>query len=128
MGERLISEGADVIMPVAGLAGQGAAEAALKHGNVLLIGVDTDWYASSPQFAGLLLTSVEKRLGASVYAAVRAVAEGAYKGGAYLGTLGSGDVGLAPFHDLDRRVPENVRADLEQIQADIIAGRISTTP
>jgi basic membrane protein A len=128
MAERLIKDGADVIFPVAGLTAQGAGEIALKHGNVYLIGTDTDWHVSSPQFGKILLTSVEKRVGASIFAAAQAVAGGDYKGGAHLGTLANGEVGLAPFYELDRLVSEQIKADLEQIRADIIAGRIKTKP
>src|SRR5690606_34326924 len=47
----LISQGADIIMPVAGPAGQGALQAAQESGgNVNAIWVDTDGYISAPEF------------------------------------------------------------------------------
>ncbi len=37
-------------------------------------------------------------------------------------------VSLALFHNLDALVTPKVKADLEQIKADIIAGKIKTSP
>ncbi|RLC69985.1 MAG: hypothetical protein DRI52_07900 [Chloroflexi bacterium] len=47
-------------------------------------------------------------------------------GGVYVGSRENGGVGLAPFHDMEDQVPDNIKADLEQIQKDIIAGKIDT--
>jgi len=44
------------------------------------------------------------------------------------GTLKNGAVGISPFHNLDALVSAKVKADLEQIVADIIAGKIKTRP
>ncbi len=128
LAEQLLDEGADVILPVAGTqAGYGAADAVRSRG-AYLIGVDTDWTITAPEFAGIVLTSIEKRLDLSVVEAVRTIEDGAFAGGTRIGTLASGEVGLAPFHDLDRLVSAKIKSDLQQIRADIIAGKINTKP
>jgi basic membrane protein A len=127
--ERLLEAGADVIMPVAGpFIGPGAAARIKEWGSAYVIGVDTDWVLSFPQFAGFVLTSVEKKVDASVLSAVEAIANGTFQGGTHVGTLANGRVGLAPFHSLEGLVSEQVKAELQQIEADIIAGRIKTMP
>jgi basic membrane protein A len=45
-----------------------------------------------------------------------------------MGTLGTGEVGLAPFHQFDSFVSGEVKTDLEQIKKDIISGKIKTKP
>ena len=54
--------------------------------------------------------------------------DGTFAGGVTVGTLENGGVGLAPFHDLDSMVSADLKAELEQVQADIIAGTIKATP
>lgn len=126
--ESLIAQGADIIFPVAGPTGYGAGDAALAHKGVYVIGVDTDWAASLPEYAGVTLTSVVKRLDVSVVSAVQAYAEGKFEGQVFVASLANGETGLAPFHALDSLVPPQVEADLEQLTRDIIDGRIKTKP
>jgi serine/threonine protein kinase/basic membrane lipoprotein Med (substrate-binding protein (PBP1-ABC) superfamily) len=129
MGNQLLTEGADIIFPVAGPAvGIGAAEAVLAHGNAYFIGVDTDWVISYPEYTPIILTSVEKRYGLSAISAIKAVAEGTFEGGTHIGTVANGEIGIAPFYELDSLVPAQVKTDLIQIKADIITGKIETKP
>jgi len=37
-------------------------------------------------------------------------------------------VGIAPFHDLDGQVPAELKAELEQVKADILSGAVKTRP
>ncbi len=46
----------------------------------------------------------------------------------HVDSLENGGVGLTPFHQLKSVVPDSIKAELEQIKADIIAGRIETKP
>jgi WD40 repeat protein/basic membrane lipoprotein Med (substrate-binding protein (PBP1-ABC) superfamily) len=128
MAELLMDQGADIILPVAGRVGLGAAAAVKEHRNAYLIGVDTDWAVTYPEYAGIILTSIMKRLDASVVSAVQAIVDGTFAGGTHLGTLENGGVSIAPFHNLDGLITAKVREDLEQIKADIIAGKIKTKP
>lgn len=124
----LIAEGADVVFPLAGTAGLGAAEAARAAGGVLLIGWDTNQFLAAPEYADLWLTSIEKHVDLAVLEAVRALVEGNFSGGRYEGTLGNGGVGLAPFHSLDPLVPQDLRDRLAELQDDLVAGRVSLNP
>ncbi len=127
--KQLLFQGADVILPVAGQSvGWGAGAEVQDHGAAWLIGVDTDWVETFPGFSNVLLTSIEKRFDISVEQVSAAVMEGTFAGGVHVGTLATGEVSLAPFHDNERLISDQVRADLEQITRDIVAGRIRTHP
>jgi basic membrane protein A len=126
----LISEGADVIFPVAGNVGLGAAkavqtaDAAAGTQKVNMMWVDTDGCISTPQYCKYFITSIDKGIKSSVNAAVTAAQAGTFKGGDYVGTLANGGVGLAPFHDFASKIPASVVAALNTIKADIISGKI----
>jgi basic membrane protein A len=128
MGESLMDEGADVIMPVAGPVGLGTAAAAQERGGVYIVGVDTDWTQSSPEFTDIILTSVLKNMNITTFDAIKAVQDGTFEGGVTVGTLENGGVGLAPFHSLDSMVSSDVKAELEEVAKGIIAGDIKASP
>ncbi|MCU1542616.1 MAG: family transporter substrate-binding protein [Microbacteriaceae bacterium] len=121
----LIDQGADVILPVAGQVGEGAAAAALEAGNVSLIWVDNDGYDTLPaEYRPLLLTSVLKNTSDAVGKIVGDDVDGTFSSEPFVGTLENGGVGLAPFHDLEKSVPADLAAEVTQLQADIVAGTI----
>ncbi len=123
----LIDEGADVILPVAGLTGNGAFTAAKAAGNVLAIGVDVDQCKTVPDACPILLTSVVKNMDVAVFDTIKDMQTGAFKGGTnYVGTLKNNGVGIAPFNQLEGKVPDKLKKDLEQIKKDLIDGKIKT--
>ncbi|AWE42132.1 BMP family ABC transporter substrate-binding protein [Actinobaculum sp. 352] len=121
--QQLINQGADIIMPVAGPVGLGAAAAAQTEGDVLIIGVDSDWYESAPNYKDIILTSVQKDIGSAVFDTVQAGSEGNFTADNYLGTLENGGVKLAPFHDFESELPEGLQDELDAIQEEIITGK-----
>jgi basic membrane protein A len=130
--QTFISSGADVIFPVAGNVGLGAAKAvqnadtAAGSNKVTMLWVDTDGCVSAAQYCKYFLSSVTKGIQASVKAAVLAAAQGTFKGGDYIGTLANGGVVLSPYHDFTSQVSASVQAQLTKIKAGIIAGTIQT--
>ncbi len=128
LGNSLLQEGADIIMPVAGAVGLGAAAAVKANGSGYIIGVDQDWTVTNPDYTSITLTSVMKVIYAAVYDAAKAVNSGTFKGGTYVGTLVNNGVDIAPYHDLDSAVPADLKAEVTQLKADIIAGKVSVTP
>ena len=117
-----IDQGADVIMPVAGPVGLGAAAAAQEAGNVMIIGVDADWYETAPEYKRLILTSVVKQIGNAVFDAVEGAAGGEFDATPYVGTLENGGVDIAPFHDLEAAVPPEVATRVDELRQEIISG------
>lgn len=124
LAQNLMQEGADIIMPVAGAVGLGAAAAVKDSGKAYLIGVDTDWTITSPEYTSIMLTSVVKVIDVATYTAMENVANGTFKGGNYVGTLENKGVAIAPYHDFDSKVPADLKSEIEKLQADIIAGTI----
>lgn len=124
MGETLMDEGADIIMPVAGPVGLGTAAAVKERGNAWIVGVDTDWTVSAPDYKDIILTSVMKKIETAVFTAAKQVKDGTFKGGIYSGTLSDNGVGLP-----DTSVwSDELKAEVQAIQADIIAGKIKVAP
>ncbi len=126
LGQTLMDEGADIIMPVAGPVGLGTAAAVQEHGDAWVIGVDYDWTVSADQYKDIIFTSVLKAMDTAVLEASRSVNDGTFAGGTYVGTLENGGVGLGELPA--GAVSDTVLADLESIKAEIIAGTIQTLP
>lgn len=125
-----IKNGADVVMPVAGEQLGALSEAIKASGkDVVMIGVDSDRALNSPEYAPLLLTSVEKRMTKAVFEIIKGLAidKTAFSGDAYLGTLANDGTGLSPFHDLDGKVSADVKSKLDELKAGIIDGSIDPT-
>ncbi len=125
--EQLLDQGADVIMPVAGPVGLGSIEAINAAGGAetaRLIWVDSDGFESTDA-PELMLTSVQKKMDIAVQEAVLAGAEGTFEGGVFEGTLENGGVDIAPFHDFEDAVPEEITTRLDELRAEIIDGTIT---
>ncbi|MDR6938637.1 BMP family lipoprotein [Arcanobacterium hippocoleae] len=122
--QQFIDQGADIIMPVAGPVGLGAAAAAKAAGNVLLIGVDSDWYQANPDYKEIVLTSVMKGIDASVFDTIKSGVDGKFNNNAYVGTLENGGVKLAPFYDFDAQVSDEIKKDLEKLTEEIKTGKL----
>jgi basic membrane protein A len=123
-GEDLIAEGADIIMPVAGPVGLGTAAAVQDNPGTYLIGVDTDWCVSAPEFCSVTLTSVQKKIDVAVYEAIKAQQDGTFAGGVYVGTLANGGVDLAPFNEMDSMVPGELKTELSDLKTAIAGGEL----
>jgi basic membrane protein A len=121
--ESLADEGADIILPVAGPAGLGAGAAAKERG-LVIIGVDADWYNTAPEYQDVELTSVLKNMDVTVKQAIKDVIDGKFSGGILVGTLENSGVGLAPFHNFEDKVSDEVKSEVDAIAKDIIAGKI----
>ena len=122
-----VGQGADVIMPVAGGTGLGAAEVAKSSsGKVSIVWVDQDGCKSAAQDCDVFLTTVVKNITDAVEKAVVAGAQGqplaATPG--YLGTLANNGVSLAPYNQFDSKVDAGLKAEVEKLKADIIAGTV----
>jgi basic membrane protein A and related proteins len=128
--QTFITEGADVIFPVAGNVGLGAAkavqnaDASAGSQKVNMEWVDTDGCISAAQYCKYFITSVTKGIQNAVKNAVTTAANGSFKGGNYIGTLQNGGVALAPYHDFASKVPSSLTSELNTIKQGIINGSI----
>ncbi|GAB3558996.1 BMP family lipoprotein [Spelaeicoccus albus] len=126
--KNLISQGADVILPVAGPVGAGAAAAALAHKGTHLMWVDSDGYKSlDKKYRPLLITSVEKQIGNSVESVLKATANGKFSNEPYVGTLKNGGVGLAPYHDWSSKISSETKSEIKSLTKKIEDGSLKVT-
>ncbi len=124
--EGLISQGADIILPVAGPAGIGALQAAKSSGGkVNAIWVDTDGCVSAASYCPNIISSVNKAMDVAVFDAIKAAKDGSFSNDPFVGTLENGGTGLTPFHDFDSKVPAELKTEIDALKADIISGKIT---
>ncbi len=128
MAVSLMDEGADIILPVAGPVGLGAAAAVKARGNAYIIGVDSDWFLTAPDYQDIELTSVMKLMDVTTVNVIKSAMDGTFKGGNTVGNLSNGGVALAPFHNLDSMVSADLKAELDQVKQDILSGKITMNP
>ena len=121
-----LAAGADVIFPVAGGLFASTAEAIKESGSTtaVFLGVDKNVAVTSPEYADLVLTSVEKRMTQAVYDVIAATQADGFDATPYLGTLENDGTALSDFYDFDSKVPADVKAKLEELKAGIIDGSI----
>ena len=123
-----INQGVDVIFPIAGGTGIGALQA-VKDSGKLAIGVDSDqatiFAPSDPAQADVIFTSVEKRVGDSLFLVVKNTIEGTQEYGKTL-ILGlqDGAVGLSKNAQYEKIVPADLRAEVDALEAKIVSGEI----
>ena len=129
--QTFISEGADIIFPVAGNVGLGAAKAVQDAdnagGKVNMMWVDTDGCVSAAQYCKYFITSVtqghpdrgEER-GDSRRSPARS------RAARIIGTLANGGAVLSPFHDFASVVPASLQSELKTIETGIENGSIQT--
>ncbi len=116
----MYNQGVNVIFHASGSTGLGVFEAARTTGK-LAIGVDADQYNEAP---GYVLTSMVKGIDASVVAAVKAVKDHQFTGGIQQFGLAENGVGYIDDDHNRELIPPDVRAKLDALTADIVAGRI----
>ena len=128
--EQFISQGADIVMPVAGPVGQGTLSTVKQRnaagGANSVIWVDSDGYTSTGD-GSIIMTSVVKEIGNSVFDTVKDASEGRFSADPYIGTLKNQGVTVAPFHDFDSSVPESVKARIEELRTQISDGTLDVS-
>ncbi len=126
-----MQQGADVIFQIAGRTGLGALQAARDRG-IKAIGIDVDQSAlfaeTDPAEAKTIFTSVEKNVGRSVLLVIQATLDGTAPYGAPLiQGLRDGAVGIARNDVFDATISPEIRRQIDELQAKIIAGDIKVT-
>jgi len=125
--ESLFDEGVDIFAGVGGLIGAPGFDVARERGGYG-IWVDTDGYTSLTGVQDVILTSIMKNMDTSVFEVIQAAKDGTFKGCTnYIGSLANNGVQIASYHDLDSKVPAELKAEIEALKAKIISGEISDT-
>ncbi len=120
-----MDQGADVIFGAGGKTGNGAlievASAAKSGKQVYCIGVDTDQWYTVPEAHACLVSSAMKLITPGVFDLIQKSKDGQFPSGNYFG-----EVGLAPFHDFDSKIPQEVKDKLQEIREGLLNGTIDT--
>jgi basic membrane protein A and related proteins len=126
--DALVAQGADVIMPVAGGTGLGTASAAQESGDFAVIWVDIDGCVSAETYCDVFLTTVVKNIPLAVEEAVLAAAgSDDLITGEFLGTLENNGVSLAPYHEFEDQIDDQLKTEIEELRQAIIDGEIEVT-
>jgi phosphonate transport system substrate-binding protein len=128
--ESQIAEGADVIFGAGGPTGSGGILGAAQQG-VWVIGVDQDEYfttfkGGAEAGADKLLSSAMKRVDVAVYTAVKEAYQDTFEGRTALFDAAVNGVGLAPFHDTEVAVPQEVQDQLDELFGMLADGSLDT--
>ena len=117
-----IEAGADVIFPVGGDQFGAVSEALSEAGSKgVMIGVDKNIAVTSPEYADIVLTSVEKRMTAATFNIIKDLAGGAeFNGDYYIGTLENDGTGLSD----SSLISDELWTKLNELKAGIIDGSI----
>ena len=113
-----LDEGADVLFAAGGETADAALQAAAGNG-ALVIGTETDAYARLEDVRPLLLTSAVNDIRSGVRDLLEAARQGKLPAGETFG-----QVDLAPFHELESRIPAEGVSRLWKIRASMEAGEI----
>ena len=128
MAHAQLDQGADIIFPIAGATGIGALQA-VRDAHKLAVGVDSDqatiFSATDQAQADVIFTSVEKKVGQSLYLALKDTIDGKAKyGERLLLGLPEGAVGISRNSYYEKLVPADLRAEIDGLEAKIAKGEI----
>lgn len=122
-----INKGADLLLHVADTSGHGVIQAAKEKG-VYAFGAVSDQNILAPN---TVLSSFVLDVVKAFDQAAKMVQEGNFTGqiftpGLEAGKNASGDgiVYIAPFHSLENKVPDDIKAKFEQLEQDVLKGKI----
>ncbi len=119
-------KGADVIFQIAGNTGNGVFEAA-KEGGFYAIGVDQDQKISAPEFDDVIICSMKKEVGISIYDTVKKLIEDEiWEGGrVWVADMSSGYVSIAYGDDSStQQVGDKLKSEVDDLSQKIISGEI----
>jgi basic membrane protein A and related proteins len=127
-----LGQNADIIFPIAGSTGIGALQAIKEAGGgKLAVGVDSDqatiFAAGGDQAqADVIFTSVEKKVGESLFLALKGTIDGTQEyGKRVLLGLKDGAVGISKNAQYEKLVPADLRAEIDSLEAKIVSGEIT---
>jgi basic membrane protein A len=116
-----IQNGADIVFGAGGKTGNGALIETAGHSGLFCIGVDSDQWETVPEAHPCLISSAMKLITPGVVEIIKGGEEGTWTAGNYYGAAG-----LAPYHDFDSTIPQDVKDKITEIDAGLKDGSITT--
>lgn len=119
-----LDQNADVVFAAAGLTGNGALIEVASVGSnpPYCIGVDTDQWLTVPEAHPCLVSSAAKLLDGAMTSIVVDYVNGTLESGNYFG-----EVALAPFHDFDSQISDELRAELGLLAQQLTSGALQVS-
>jgi basic membrane protein A len=102
-----------------GTTGNGGLIEVASHSGKYCIGVDSDQWQTLPEARPCLISCAMKLISPGILDLIRLVTEDRFPAGNHFG-----DVGLAPFHDFDSIVSQDIRDMLKEIDEGLRNGSI----
>jgi len=115
-----IENGADVVFGAGGKTGNGALIETAGYEGDYCIGVDSDQWETVPEAHDCLISSAMKLITPSVFDLIGMAKEGSFPAGNYVGA-----VGLAPFHDFEDLVSQDIKDKIEEARLGLEDGSIT---
>ncbi len=119
--KQAVDQGADVVFGAGGKTGNGALIEVAGSEGLFCIGVDTDQWETVPEAHPCLVSSAMKLITPGIFDLIKLHVDGSFPAGNFVGP-----VGLAPFHDFDSELGQDIKDTLEEIDAGLKDGSIST--
>lgn len=119
--KQAMDQGADVVFAAGGKTGNGALIEVAGNEGKYCIGVDLDQWETVPEAHPCLISSAVKLIVPATVNLIKLASEGQLPAGNFFG-----DAGLAPFHDFEDKIPQDVKDKLDEIAAGLKDGSIST--
>lgn len=119
--KQAIDQGADVVFGAGGKTGNGAIIEAAGVDGLYCVGVDLDQWETVPEAHPCLVTSAVKLLTPTIFGLIGEALDGNLEGGNNFGPAG-----LAPYHDFEDVIPEDVKTRIAEIDAALRDGSLST--
>ncbi len=116
--QSFLDAGADVVYGAGGLTANGALITACNKG-AMVIGTDMDQFETLPEVKDCILSSALKDVVTGVKDLIVSVSDGSFQGGDAFGPSA-----LAPYHNMDSQVPDDVKAKLDDIAQKLSTGEI----
>ncbi|MFZ3070972.1 MAG: BMP family ABC transporter substrate-binding protein [Anaerolineaceae bacterium] len=118
--KQAIEQGADVIFGAGGKTGNGALIETAGNAGLFCIGVDSDQWETVPEAHACLVSSAMKLITPAVVELVKLNQDGKFPSGNYIG-----GAGLAPFHDFDASISQEIKDKLAEAGTAYDAGEIT---
>lgn len=119
--KQAIDQGADVVFGAGGKTGNGALIETAGVDGAFCIGVDSDQWETVPEAHACLVSSAMKLITPGVFDLTKLSKDGAFPGGNFVG-----QTGLAPFHDFEDQISQEIKDKLAEIEAGLEDGSITT--
>jgi basic membrane protein A len=110
-----------VVFGAGGKTGNGALIEVAGQEGAYCIGVDSDQWETVPEAHACLISSAMKLITPGVFDLISQSVGGTFPSGNFFG-----ETGLAPFHDFDSAVPQDVKDRLNEIDAMLRDGSLPT--